>query len=340
MEETTVIDPETTCCATRYPILLVHGVGIRDNGMIPIWGRIPEMLHAHGAEVYFGRHDAWGTPLNNAVQLLERLPAILERSGAEKINIIAHSKGGLDSRYLIALLSEGGADAVLGEEPAGQFSYSDDAPTDSSTHGTFEQVRFSEDGFPIASLTTIATPHHGVPFLDFFLSMLGPLFRPVGYFVNRFYRTWGDENPDFASTCKVLSAAHMEQVNARQPSLPHLYSQQFGSKLHGVFDYYPSVLLYTFIRLVDGHNDGLVSLDSTPYDNYRGELKTGVGRGIPHASLTDVTHRRFSILKPPGTDWPIPATVSRSEYGEVPLQVGDILDFYKALTIELKARGL
>lgn len=49
-------------CKTKYPILLVHGVFFRD---------------------------------------LKRILEILKETGAEKVNIIAHSKGGLDSRSAI-----------------------------------------------------------------------------------------------------------------------------------------------------------------------------------------------------------------------------------------------
>ena len=38
-------------CATKYPILLVHGAGARDRKRPNYWGRIPAALKAEGASV-------------------------------------------------------------------------------------------------------------------------------------------------------------------------------------------------------------------------------------------------------------------------------------------------
>lgn len=52
-------------CKTRYPILLVHGMGFRD-GKICYWGRIPKVLEKHGAELYFGGQEANASIERNA----------------------------------------------------------------------------------------------------------------------------------------------------------------------------------------------------------------------------------------------------------------------------------
>ena len=39
---------------------------------------------------------------NNAAYLQREIMEICRETGAEKVNIIAHSKGGLDCRYLIS----------------------------------------------------------------------------------------------------------------------------------------------------------------------------------------------------------------------------------------------
>ncbi len=39
-------------CRTRYPLLLVHGLGFHDHARLNYWGRIPEKLREHGAEVF------------------------------------------------------------------------------------------------------------------------------------------------------------------------------------------------------------------------------------------------------------------------------------------------
>ncbi|MDR1358781.1 MAG: hypothetical protein LBJ48_05455, partial [Coriobacteriales bacterium] len=278
--------PEVSrCCATRYPLLLVHGAAVRDGARERTWGRIPEALRAHGAQVYFGRHDAWGTPETNAVQLLERLPEILAESGATKINIIAHSKGGLDARHLLTLLPE--------------------------------------DELPLASLTTIATPHQGFRSLDLLFSWVRPAFVPLAFVINGLSRKHGDENPNFTGACEYLTASYMRKRNALQPSLSPLYSQQFASSLHGFYDKVSSFAAYLFIRLAEGPNDGLVPLQSAGYDNFRGELSTRAGRGVAHSLLVDRKRQPFSRLRLPGASRSVEAQFA-DEARRIPLQVADI----------------
>ncbi|MDE7035434.1 MAG: hypothetical protein K2O74_04210 [Eubacteriales bacterium] len=112
----------TDCCQTRYPIVLVHGMNCRDDRPIFYWGRIPDVLRARGARVYLSGQDAWGTVAGNARQLQQAVQRVLEAEHCEKVNFVAHSKGGLEVRYLISKLGM-----------AGQA----------------------------ASLTTLSTPHHG-----------------------------------------------------------------------------------------------------------------------------------------------------------------------------------
>ena len=294
-------------CATRYPLLLVHGVGVRDGKRSRIWGRIPEALRRQGAQVYFGEHDAWGTPLSNAVQLLERLPAILAESGATKINVIAHSKGGVDTRHLINLLSEGAPDEL-----------------------------------PIASLTTIATPHHGCYSLEVLFSTFWPVFFPLASVVNRVYRMAGDENPDFFSTCVCLTESNMREFNAAQPSLAPVFSQQFAGSLQGLLDDPLVFLPYLIVSRFEGPNDGIVALRSTSYDHFRGVCCTMSGRGISHDRLVDLPRRPFSTRILPGASR---SGIKRSSVEPegvpegVPLDCEDILEFYISLVADLKARG-
>ncbi|MCL2529107.1 MAG: hypothetical protein FWE41_02060 [Coriobacteriia bacterium] len=298
---------DSSSCATRYPMLLVHGAGVRDGKKNLVWGEIPEALRKHGAQVFFGEHDAWGTPIYNAVQLLERLPSILEESGSTKVNIIAHSKGGIDARYLIALLAD----------------------------------EFGDD-LPVASLTTIATPHQGSRSIEMLLRSIWPVFIPLAFVSNFIYKQIGDKNPDFLGTCLYLTPSNMKQFNASQPDISPVYSQQFASSLHGVVDDPLVFFPYLFVYLAEGPNDGLISIQSSTYDNYRGEYCTADGRGIPHDYLIDLPKRPFSALKESGTI--LPAVRRFAQTGDKPktttLDFKDVSDFYLAITADLKARGL
>ncbi|RAZ33893.1 triacylglycerol lipase, partial [Klebsiella oxytoca] len=43
-------------CATKYPVLMVHGVFFRDFRYFNYWGRIPRALEANGARIFYGNH--------------------------------------------------------------------------------------------------------------------------------------------------------------------------------------------------------------------------------------------------------------------------------------------
>ena len=91
-------------CATKYPLVMLHGIGFRDLRYFNYWGRIPKELTRNGAVVYYGHQEAWGTIEENAAFVQHKIEEILAMEHCEKVNIIAHSKGGLDARYLITHL--------------------------------------------------------------------------------------------------------------------------------------------------------------------------------------------------------------------------------------------
>lgn len=119
-------------CDTKYPILMVHGVFFRDFRYFNYWGRIPKELKRHGARIYYGNHQSAASVADSGRELSERIMEVLKETGASKVNVIAHSKGGLDTRYSISRL--------------GMSQY-------------------------VASLTTINTPHRGCEFADYLLDL-------------------------------------------------------------------------------------------------------------------------------------------------------------------------
>ena len=59
-------------CATRYPIVLIHGAGFRDLKWPVYWGRIPRALEERGASVFYGLQDCWGSVETNAEAIAAR----------------------------------------------------------------------------------------------------------------------------------------------------------------------------------------------------------------------------------------------------------------------------
>lgn len=89
---------------TRYPVILVHGILIKDFHIFKSFGKIEESLKKNGYSVSTAPTDGFGTIENNAAQLKEYVRKILKEQHAEKVNLIAHSKGGLDCIHMIKAL--------------------------------------------------------------------------------------------------------------------------------------------------------------------------------------------------------------------------------------------
>ena len=95
---------------TKYPIILAHGIILKDFKYFKAFGKIEKILRAEGCRVYTAKTDGFGTVEGNAAQLKAQITEILQAEQTDKVNIIAHSKGGLDARYMIEHL--GMEDAV------------------------------------------------------------------------------------------------------------------------------------------------------------------------------------------------------------------------------------
>ncbi|MDY6950100.1 MAG: hypothetical protein SWE60_01175 [Thermodesulfobacteriota bacterium] len=130
-----------------YPIILAHGIARFDVG----WNRLIDLdnqddpfldffhyfrgirsrLMQHGFPVYHSSVPWAASVKKRAEQLRRNVGAVLAGAGAEKVNIIAHSMGGLDARHML-----------------------------------FNDRNKGKVHRKVASLTTIGTPHLGTSFAD------------------------------------------------------------------------------------------------------------------------------------------------------------------------------
>jgi len=131
----------------RYPVVLAHGLfgfdEIRLGSARHAYFRgVPARLERSGVDVRLASVARVGSIAERARELVECIEAI----GTPKVNVVAHSMGGLDARYAISRLG-------LGSK--------------------------------VASLTTIGTPHRGTPIADLGAALerrlgLGRAFEAMG----------------------------------------------------------------------------------------------------------------------------------------------------------------
>jgi triacylglycerol lipase len=95
----------STFTKTRYPIVLAHGLtGFRQLfGVVDYFFGIPSDLQAGGAKVFVTQVSAAGSAEERGEQLLQQIEFIAASTGAGKVNLIGHSEGGLDARYVMGV---------------------------------------------------------------------------------------------------------------------------------------------------------------------------------------------------------------------------------------------
>ena len=246
---------DTLRCKTKYPLLLVHGAGFRDLKIPVYWGRIPRVLREHGAAVFHGEQDCWASTETNAHALCRRIDEILLETGAEKVNIIAHSKGGLEARMA-----------------ASSMHYAD----------------------RIASITTISTPHRGSKTFTIFLRAPRVFFSVAAFAVNNWIRLVGDKKPDFQRVCDEFATSHMERFNAENPDAPGVFYQSAAGVMKRPLSDFSLWMANWVLNRIEGPNDGLVSVESAAWGTRCIELRGNTRRGISHLDEIDFRRRPLS----------------------------------------------
>jgi len=222
----------------KYPVVFVHGVAAHDRtSNTKFWGRIPEVLTDMGIKVFVGNTDAWGDYESNAAILKQNIENILLETGKEKVNIIGHSKGGIDSRYLI-------------------WKY--------------------DFGDKVASLTTICTPHHGSEIADLLYNQKITHTKFTKKALAIFGKLCGDTNADLYSVNSQLTSANMKEFNEKVITDDRVFYQSLYTTMDYAFDDVMFSYSYLYIKKVRGKSDGVVSEYSTKWGNNIAAIGSGI----------------------------------------------------------------
>lgn len=247
---------EEWICSTRYPILMVHGVFFRDYKFPEYWGRIPKALEKNGARIYFGNQQSASSVENSGRELAERIKELTEATGCGKVNVIAHSKGGLDIRYAMS---------------------------------------YCGIGHLIASVTTVNTPHRGCKFAEYLLEKLPKTMQEkIADSYNGIMKKLGDDSPDFMEAVTDLTASRCVKMDSLMKAPDGVFCRSIGSKLNKASGgKFPLNFSYELVKYFDGPNDGLVAEDSFRWGEEYTFLQTDGKRGISHGDMIDLNRENI-----------------------------------------------
>lgn len=235
---------------TRYPIVMMHGAAGTDTylGILDYWFGIEQPMADAGFDVQIhsvaalagveARGEEWATIIDN----------VLLTSDARKVNLLGHSQGGLDARYVVSGLGYGDR---------------------------------------VASLTTVATPHRGTVAADLAAGVigLGPFDGAVlDAFASALIGIVGLQGDELTQQMQDLTRSGAAEFNAAYPDDPAVAYRSWAGRSCRLLDLFcqwdnegeivTPALAATYELTVwnEGPNDGLVSVSSARWGDYQGAL--------------------------------------------------------------------
>jgi triacylglycerol lipase len=193
-----------TYTKTAYPIVLCHGMAGFDSlfGVLDYFHGIESSLRSGGAEVVVTQVPAFSSTEARGEALLAQIEDFVARTGHEKVNLIGHSHGGLDVRYVAAVRP----DLVASVTSVG-------SPHQGAELADYLRENMTEDGL-------------GEDVLSFFADSLGVVLGLLS----------GQTSPqDSVAALESLTSEGMDAFNATYPAgLPGAWCGEGASVVNGI----------------------------------------------------------------------------------------------------------
>jgi len=267
-------------CDTKFPIVLAHGMGAQAKilNIVDYWWGIEGALEDEGADVYITSVNGMDSTANKAKAFRTQFLQILAISGKQKANIIGHSHGTVYTRYAVSNLG-------LGSK--------------------------------VASHTSLSGPHRGSSVADTVFNIVpNQGWNLVGDTLDIVYTfLFGDKNPNSLANGLEMTRPYMRNVfNPNTPNVSGLYYQSYTSTIRYMSNSLILGVPWLIALHYEGPNDGLVSVTSAKWGNFRGVIEGAWwSGGVDHLNIVN---QFFGIT--PGFDAP---------------------QFYIDLVSDLKSRG-
>lgn len=253
-DEPSTYDLELTCVlgcereTTRFPVVFVHGwTGFEAIGPITYFYGIAVQLEELGFPLEIAVLDPYNHTLVRSGQLGDQIDDFLLFNRARKVDLIGHSQGGVDSRAVV------------------------------STHGYGDRV---------SAVVTIASPHRGTYITDLALGLApGPIEDALGLLLNFVGAVTAQQKSDAIESFHSLSEAYMQGTfNPNNPDDPRVKYISYTGRTCDALGFldpdkncldlvHPLIGWgYTLLDGARGDNDGLVTVESAKWGEYRGEM--------------------------------------------------------------------
>jgi triacylglycerol lipase len=259
-----IVPPHAAASHGPYPIVLMHGMGgFNELANLPLtvsyFNGVQADLKAHGeSQVFVTVAPPFNSSEVRAQSLAPQLDSILKETGADKLNLIGHSQGGMDARVLVS---------------AAGLGY----------------------GNRVASLTTVATPHGGTKVADLALGLVsGPLSGVESDAVDAFLGLLQQgvysikSNPALLAQVTELSTSYMaETFNPKYTNDPNVVYASYAGRTNlengeadcddGVYANQPGALdvpqaelqpTASYLQLEGETSDGLVPVKSAKWGTF------------------------------------------------------------------------
>lgn len=239
-------------CSTKYPLVLAHGMGASAQilGIVDYWWGVEDALKNENAQVYITSVNGMDSTENKAKDFTRQFLEIMAISGAEKANIIGHSHGTLYTRYAITNLGLSGR---------------------------------------VASHTSIAGPHQGSTIADFIMKGVPVEYHDeIGEVMDFIYSyLFGDTNPDSISNGWEVTTDYVKNIfNPNTPNIAGIYYQSWAAVAKTACSSLIMEPTWLIMLATDGPNDGLVSVESAKWGEFRGiESGSNASPGVDHLNI-------------------------------------------------------
>lgn len=232
---------------TRHPIVLMHGMAGDDAwlGVVDYFVGVESHLAESGFLAVAPGVDAFGTPETRAAQWQAHLDALEAEGVGRKFVLIGHSQGGIDARYLASVLEED----------------------------------------RVAAIVTVGTPHRGTAIADLGAGLIDAapgLEWAVDAAIDLLATFLGLGDGDLSGQVTALSRPAMAEFNEAAADVDGIYYASWAGKTCSRLDWscrrdsdgeYADTLFdltTTVLAAYEGDNDGLVSVDSAKWGDFRG----------------------------------------------------------------------